>query len=108
VQLNPEERQVLNRYWLSADVKIYRHFHKIFEDKVKAFGQSKMDDEEVRMLRLVNQELEDRCVLKQMNLSDPTVRNYIKSNPVRSKTLRWFLNVPKNSIYSLVILIYFL
>jgi len=65
VKLNPEERQVLRRHWLSADERIYRHFYNIFDAKIKAFGRSAMQ-EEVGKLRQANQKLQDRCVMKQV------------------------------------------
>jgi len=87
VKLNPEERQVLKQYWLAADEKIYRHFYKIFDAKVMAFGRSTMD-EEVRMLCLANQKLEDCCVMKPTNLNNSALSYYFKKTPpVHNKTL---------------------
>ncbi len=64
LDLNPEDRQVL-RTWLGVDERIYRHFVRIFDRRVAEFGASRME-EEVRMLRLANQKVWDRCVLKQV------------------------------------------
>ncbi len=63
-ELDPEERKVL-RTWLRADERIYRHFLTIFDRKVAEFGASRMKDE-VKMLRLANQKVWNRCAVKKV------------------------------------------
>ncbi|XP_064485206.1 galactosylceramide sulfotransferase-like isoform X2 [Ornithodoros turicata] len=45
----------------SADTKLYEHFVGIFQEKVRAFGESRMD-QEVNALRRLRQNYYDRCV----------------------------------------------
>ncbi len=87
VKLNPEERQVLRQHWLGADDRLYRHFTNIFDAKIADFGQSAMK-EEVGELRLANQNVKDRCVLKQVG-NEELGDNY---RSVHNKTLGYILN----------------
>jgi len=64
VRLNRKEKDVL-RNWLDADDQIYRHFSNVFETKVEEFGRSRMD-EEVLKLRVINKNVWERCVIKQV------------------------------------------
>lgn len=45
----------------SADWKLYKHFAKVFDDRVKAFGEDRMA-EEVAVLRAAQRDYYDRCV----------------------------------------------
>ncbi|KAH9363986.1 hypothetical protein HPB48_006966 [Haemaphysalis longicornis] len=46
----------------SADWKLYKHFAKVFDDRVKAFGEERMA-QEVAMLRAAQRDFYDRCVM---------------------------------------------
>ncbi|XP_077544742.1 galactose-3-O-sulfotransferase 2-like [Haemaphysalis longicornis] len=46
----------------SVDWKLYKHFAKVFDDRVKAFGEDRMA-QEVAMLRAAQREYYDRCVM---------------------------------------------
>ncbi|KAH9363999.1 hypothetical protein HPB48_005266 [Haemaphysalis longicornis] len=46
----------------SVDWKLYKHFAKVFDDRVKAFGEDRMA-QEVAMLRAAQRKYYDRCVM---------------------------------------------
>ena len=61
-KMNKETRHLLKQY-LKSDYKLYKHFVKIFNRKVKEFGMSRMDAE-VKELRKTNEKLFKSCSVK--------------------------------------------
>ncbi|KAK8774143.1 hypothetical protein V5799_011313 [Amblyomma americanum] len=57
---NETKQRILNLN--SVDWQLYEHFAKVFDDRVKAFGEDRMA-EEVEELRAAQKEYYDRCVM---------------------------------------------
>lgn len=53
----------------SADWKLYKHFAKVFDDRVKAFGEDRMA-EEVAVLRAAQRDYYDRCVMAEESMEN--------------------------------------
>ena len=62
VQLSEEARSELRKYQ-AADFALYHHFKTKFEQKIKAFGQSRMELE-LRNLREANERVMAKCGLE--------------------------------------------
>jgi hypothetical protein len=69
VQLEEDERHTLGR-WLNFDTNIYEYFCRRFDDHVARFnsvaGQPDRMEEQVRLLRQSNLQLQERCVIQRV------------------------------------------
>ena len=69
VQLEEDERHTLGR-WLNFDTNIYEYFCRRFDDHVARFnsvaGQPDRMQEQVRLLRQFNLQLQERCVIQRV------------------------------------------
>lgn len=65
VRLGEDERATIAR-WLNFDMAIYKHFRRRFDELLAQFNSDGNMEEQVRLLRQSNRQLQERCVVSRV------------------------------------------